>query len=588
MLVFGDRSRSAAPQQMLRDLRAGLHAITGMPGGVERHGRLVSLFIAAGELAQGVADAEFAKNGFDAPSPAQQAGARLLLALASAIRASWESAFAAAASAWEPALDALAPEILPQAAEIKRPEGYAFYALYPESYLAAASALDGVVPTKVVGIRSIGTGLAAMVAARLGGEPPATVRPIGEPFRRELAVSPNLAAALLHKPDASFAVVDEGPGLSGSSFGAVADFLEERGVAPKRIHFFPSHEGELGPQASPRHLRRWRSAQRHVVDFDALVLRAPKPAHRLENWVADLVGQATEALVDISGGDWRAQRYGSEEQWPAAHVQQERRKFLLRSPSGTWLLKFAGLGEEGERKLERARRLAAAGFCPEVVGYRYGFLVERWIEGASPLTSGGATVAAFAERIGEYLSFRAVELPAAPGSGATLAQLFQMAMRNTALGLGQEPAARLERWRPRLAALESRVGRVEADNRLQRWEWLRLPDGRLLKTDAVDHHAAHDLVGCQDILWDVAGATVELGFAAEDVDVLYRRIERATGRGFDRELLALLTRCYLAFWLGYWTLAGEALVGFPPEVARIRRERARYAELLRNALLSEA
>src|SRR5205085_3724332 len=139
----------------------------------------------------------------------------------------------------------------------------------------------------------------------------------------------------------------------------------------------------------PRHPRRWRTANRHAVDFDALVLRASEPAHRLESWLADLVGPATEPLVDISGGDWRAQRYRSEGHWPAAHLQQERRKFLLRTASGTWLLKFAGVGAEAERKLDRARRLAAAGFCPEVAGYRYGFLVERWIEDATPLPKEG-------------------------------------------------------------------------------------------------------------------------------------------------------------------------------------------------------
>jgi hypothetical protein len=29
---------------------------------------------------------------------------------------------------------------------------------------------------------------------------------------------------------------------------------------------------------------------------------------------------------------------------------------------------------------------------------------------------------------------------------------------------------------------------------------------RLLKTDALDYHAGHDPIGCQDIAWDIAGA----------------------------------------------------------------------------------
>jgi hypothetical protein len=40
--------------------------------------------------------------------------------------------------------------------------------------------------------------------------------------------------------------------------------------------------------------------------------------------------------------------------------------------------------------------------------------------------------------------------------------------------------------------------------------------GRLLKTDALDHHARHDLVGCQDVPWDIVGVTVELGLSQTD------------------------------------------------------------------------
>jgi hypothetical protein len=37
--------------------------------------------------------------------------------------------------------------------------------------------------------------------------------------------------------------------------------------------------------------------------------------------------------------------------------------------------------------------------------------------------------------------------------------------------------------------------------------------GRQLKTDALHHHAGHDLVGCQDVAWDIVGVTVELGLS---------------------------------------------------------------------------
>jgi hypothetical protein len=127
------------------------------------------------------------------------------------------------------------------------PEGYAFYALHPALYAAAAARLPPA-DWRVIGIRSIGTGLAAVAASALRAPPPVTVRPGGHPFSRELRLAPELKAEWAAH-DGSFAVVDEGPGLSGSSFGAVADALERLGVPRERIAFLPGHGGDLGPSS---------------------------------------------------------------------------------------------------------------------------------------------------------------------------------------------------------------------------------------------------------------------------------------------------------------------------------------------------
>ncbi len=131
---------------------------------------------------------------------------------------------------------------LPDAITTKTAEGFSLYGLYPETYLEAAGALHAAErPTQVIGLRSVGAPLAAVVAAGLGLRNAVTLRPAGHPFNREIKLADNLCAEILAGKDARYAVVDEGPGLSGSSFGAVADFLEDAGVAPDRIHFFPSH-----------------------------------------------------------------------------------------------------------------------------------------------------------------------------------------------------------------------------------------------------------------------------------------------------------------------------------------------------------
>jgi hypothetical protein len=621
MLVYGDQARSVEPRVMLDRLAETLRAAAALPSGILRHAALVAGLVTAGELAQGIADAEFgARGGQDAPSPAQDAAMALLLRLGVGIRLSWESGFARCPPPPEAELRALRDTPLPGLIRAKRAEGFAHYALYPEAWLRAGLE-SGLGPgLRVIGLRSIGAPLGAMVAAATGAPRPVTLRPVGHPFRRALSLAPALEAALLAGPArARFAVVDEGPGLSGSSFGAVADWLEDRGVAPGRIHLFPGHAGAPGPQAAARHRERWARATRHLVPFEALVLEASRPEHRLETWAAALLGPLEAPLRDISGGAWRPLRYVREAEWPPVHAGQERRKFLARAGGATWLLKFAGLGPETEAGLARARALHAAGFTPPVAGMCHGFLVERWMEGARPLApcgplhgsgrsppptgplapcgpihgsgrspppTGPLAPAGFertrlVEAVGRYLGFRAARFPAGPESGASLAALLEMARHNAAEALGAAAARGLDRWRPaELARLEAGLRRVVTDNRLQAWEWLVLPDGRLLKADALDHHAGHDLVGCQDIAWDLAGAAVELELSVAEAARLGTVVAAGCGRAAAPGLLALLRPCYLAFRLGQDSMAADAMAGWPAEAARLRASAGCYAARL--------
>ncbi|HEX8663787.1 MAG TPA: hypothetical protein VF744_07130 [Beijerinckiaceae bacterium] len=581
MLVYGDSAWLETPRDKLATIAHGIEAVWRGPPGIVRHGDLVALFIAAGELAQGLADADFAASEADARTTTSDAAMRLLIALARAVGRSWSSGFQELGESLLPLLHAVQEAPLPQEIRVSLPEGYAFYALYPEAYVEAAKALANR-PLKIVGLRSIGTGLAAAVAAGAGRHGAVTVRPAGHPFRRELRLSDDLAADLLSVPAAEFAIIDEGPGLSGSSFGCVADFLEDRGVARDRIHFFPSHPGPPGPEASPRHRARWDEARRHTIGFDDLVLRAPDPAHRLEAWVADLVGEPVAPTPDISGGAWRKLHFHSEADWPPANTQQERRKFLMETQDGPWLLKFAGLGRYGAEKLDLARALASASFTAPVAGFRHGFMVERWLADARPLRALPADRRGAVERIGRYLGFRAKEFPA-ERPGASLEELAAMAVRNVSLALGEASARALTPWTPRLEKLARFVHPVRTDNRLHAWEWL-VADGRLIKADALDHHAAHDLVGCQDLAWDVAGAAVEFNLSPEETERLCVVAEREAGRPVAPELVDFLTPCYLAFQLGAFTLAADAHVDNPAEATRLRGAARRYTDRLESRL----
>jgi len=584
MLVYGDHVWEERPRDQLGRIEQSLAGIWAMPGGIERHNALVGAFIRLGELAQGVTDAEFAERKADARSVSTDAATRLLIRTARSVGRSWTSAFHDLGSSPLQAAQELRECDLPEAVRISLPEGYAFYALYPESYIDAAKALRGQ-SLKIIGLRSIGTSLAAAVAAGANESDAVTARPIGHPFSRALALSDGLRRELLSDLAPRFAIADEGPGLSGSSFGCVADFLEDGGVERSRIHFFPGHAGELGPEASSRHRERWAAARRHVTGFEALALEAADPSHRLERWVEDIVGKPAEPLIDISAGVWRKHRYRSEPDWPPANPQQERRKFVLRGETGSWLLKFAGLGRYGEEKLTIGRVLAEAGMTPPVAGFRHGFLVERWLGDASPLRPRAIALPHLVEHLGHYLGFRARHLPA-PRPGASLEELWTMASRNVGLALGEDMARRLERWKASLPRLARHVVPVCTDNRLHAWEWLVAGD-RLVKTDALDHHAAHDLIGCQDLAWDVAGATVEFALGPDARDRLCAFAEREAGRPLVPGLIEFLTVCYLAFQLGSFTLAVRANAHDHGEAARLRAAAGSYADVLRRRLVEE-
>jgi hypothetical protein len=534
VLVYGDHEEKLDPSARLIGLEEQRQGLAAFPPGLNTHAALCSLFIDLAGIVQGVADADFAEAGHDRRRPAEAALLDPLKDVAGALLESWESGFGS--PVLPPPL--VVPPGLPDSVQVRLAEGYAFYALYPESFGLAARRLRLVGPARVIGLRSIGSGLACMVAAALGAPSPITLRPVGHPFARSLLLDAQLAADLL-EPGAHYVIVDEGPGLSGSSFGAVLDWLAGHGVPEERIAVLPGHDGELGPQASEKHRARWSRVQRAVVTSDALLERL------LPSWIEQLVGPLDEQLQDISGGAWRALVYPDERQWPPVNPMWERRKFLARSGSATWQVRFAGLGASGERRLHIAQQLHAAGLGPEIAGLKHGWLVQRWHEEAP------ADVPT-PDELARYLRWRGT-VPA-PSFGATLAALVEMARHNVPHVLGN--------WSPDTERLSGMIRPACIDGRMAAWEWLRLPDGRLLKTDAFDHHQAHDLVGAQDLAWDVAGAIIELGMSPDEASSLALAVDCSP------DLLAFYVPAYAGFRIGALRLTADMLGHWPAEAAR--------------------
>lgn len=568
MLVYGDRSDRADPRQHARDVNSRLDKVEALPPGLERHSMLVSALVEAGRLWQGVADAAFAACKIDRHGAEGNGVGEFVLDLARAVCRSWDSGFEAVGAV--PRLQSLRE--WPSEIEMRVPEGFAFYALYPEAFAEAARRLKLRRAPRVIGIRSIGTSLGAMVAAALDAEPPFTVRPFGDPYDRQISLDAELEHALLDG-DPHFIVVDEGPGHSGSSFGAVADWLRSRGVPMERIAFVPSHAGGPGPAASEERRHWWQTVQRQSGDFGDRLPRL------LERWCAGLVGSLDGPMKDLSGGRWREVHYRRREDWPGSITMSERRKFLAFVDGEALLFKFAGLGAVGEQKLRIARQLAVDKFVPDPIGLVHGFLAERWRADASPLRLDKPS----SSHVARYIGSRAKLFWADRGSGASIAQLLEMTRRNVTLELGKETARALDRWEARIAELDARIVRVRTDNKLQLHEWLRARDGALIKADALDHHQSHDLIGCQDLAWDVAGAIIEFDLDQGRANDLIACTEENAGREIDRALLDFYQLAYLAFWVGQYRL-GATMTQDPDEQARLRHEGDRYIRKLQSLL----
>jgi hypothetical protein len=357
----------------------------------------------------------------------------------------------------------------------------------------------------------------------------------------------------------------------------VLDALAEAGVPETSVRVFPSHL-TLGARASERTRLRWERLHRHCVPFEAELLAGGQTG--LVAWTADLTGPQTSLPEDIGGGLWRAHLFAERSRWPPVCATRERRKYLLRADDRRFLARFGGLGGAGEACHARARLLAEAGFSPPVLGLRHGFLVHPWMEGARPLSEDRRRISRpeLLARVADYLTFRGQRFPAAANRGARPHELLAMTTANASEALGDERARRLERFVPWLDDLTRAARPVEVDARLHAWEWLVLSDGRLVKTDAVDHCEGHDPIGCQDPAWDLAGAVVELELEAVETEWMRRRV-RIDGGPVEPEQLAFYLACYLGFQLGLHHLGWQASSD-PAERPLLEAAAARYARRL--------
>ncbi|HET9837961.1 MAG TPA: hypothetical protein VFR84_06975 [Candidatus Angelobacter sp.] len=451
-------------------------------------------------------------------------------------------------------IEAVSHAPVPELQELSRPEGFAYYALHPVAYARVLDKLALGQHAFVIGIRSIGTTLSAMTAAaarlRQVKVSRMTVRPGGHPYNRETQFTPeqSLAVGDAIGRGADFLIVDEGPGLSGSSFLSVAEALERAGAARERITLIcghqPSPEALCGNDAA----QRWRR-------------------YRTVSAAAQEPQRPGAARVFVGAGEWRSLRFASSSRWPASWTNLERLKYLSAGERRRFF-KFAGLGHYGDPVIEREQAVADAGFGPVPKRESDGFVSYLWLEGHA--ASAGDLSPQVLDRLAEYCAFRAREFSAC---NAGVGAVQEMAEHNLAQ-LGANLSLSLKLERP-----------VITDGRMQPHEWIITAKGEMLKTDSGSHGDDHFFPGPTDIAWDLAGAIVEWRMeprqAKEFLDCYYR----ASGDDAGPRIEGFI-RAYTAFRWAYCSMAANAMRGTPDQ-ARLEAAAECYAAILQTSAAIE-
>jgi hypothetical protein len=424
---------------------------------------------------------------------------------------------------------------LPTSLFVSPPEGFAYYALHPLSY--ADAIVDLQLPSRnaaVIGIRSIGTTLGAVAQAGLKSAginvARITVRPTGHPYDRVTDLDEDQKAWIAQQcaRGAHFFVVDEGPGMSGSSFLSVGDALVNEGVERDKITFLCSRVPDPASLTSRDGAARWPA-------FYALYVAANR---RLPSGSDQF----------IAGGIWRARVFGDERNWPASWTQMERLKFL--SNDGQRLLKFEGFGRFGKEVHSRADVVAEAGFGPKPIAADAGFSIYPLVAGESLLA--GNLSAEVITRIAKYCAFRKKELHCQTASSK---ELETMLCFNFSEEFGGEITGQM---------LEI-VHPVIADGRMLPHKWLRIKSGELLKVDNASHGDDHFFPGPTDIAWDLAGAIVEWDMDEAAVEQFLNCYRSQSGDDPGHRLPSYLL-AYSTLRMGYCKMAAEAMRGSAEEV----------------------
>jgi hypothetical protein len=594
MIVYGDSVQVVEIGLRANQLRErAVRTIDLLLDGHVAHDAVRALLVCAGQIEQALADVyegdpdAMIRRALEQSQEVTDRAARSLYTTNRAPRAHVSAATIADLEAMIAQLEILGGLTLP--GEMCVPEGLTFSALYPEQYFVAAERWIEQHPARgsqkidlIIGVRSVGTTLSAAVGAVLSEHghrfERVTVRPRGHPSEHELELPQGLVVA-----DRRALIVDQGPGLSGSSMAAVARALERRGLSEASISFFPAHGGEPGRAASPETRRWWSRLPRYVASPEEVVISG----RTLDEQILDALafdGDRPELIERIGAGRWRKFAYEGESSWPAVCTRLERPKLLVLGDQGRrWVLKFFGhawtqetdlLAEE--IALAAARDVARRGFGPTPACALHGYLAAPWIDGR-PLSRDDASPEVL-ESIASYLASSIAPVMSKTDQDAAVGRSERIIAQNAPGALSKEGGARLADITRSLLAREDELRRGAARSRDGSWAphtFIRGEDARISKASVTGQEVGRACRGAQPIDWDVAAVLVEWGLFGEAAARFVGLATSLDARAFvPKAALAFHRLAYVSLRLGELSSALEDADEAVGERARIERERA--------------
>lgn len=439
---------------------------------------------------------------------------------------------------------------------VSRPEGYAFYGLHPLDYADALETMDvsGDGPVIVIGVRTVGFTLGEVVAASLRSKfrgarrvQSFSVRPVGHPYDRHCTFTEKQIGMITEDGgNVRVIVVDEGPGMSGSSFLSVGEALVALGVKPSQTTFLCSRDANPAQLVTPNGAERWSRFKRHVAERNHF-----KPEID---------------AVFVAEGAWR-NAISDESEWPGRWTTML--PATCCSADGERVFEYCGLGRYGEDIRERVNRLADLGFAEKATRAANGF--ARVSPASGRRLEKSDLSEAVLNRIAEYLALRAKLF--AVESDLVTSEFKHMARFNFAQTTGRELPDDLDLPVHRA---------VISDSQMMPYQWLQPDDGSLLlKLDCATHGDNHFFPGPVDSAWDIAGAMVEWEMDERSRDYLVRRYAELTSDNVSARLTAYLV-AYAALRNGYCRMAASAMSGDAGEQERLLRDARTYSDLLQN------